>query len=280
MARDAKQTRFVLLAPARRMPPGVFHNTQSDHQRYRSLLAGVQRFRGSVYRADGAIPASALTADGRHKSSADDRSWHLVSLDENGQVCACLRYLEESHSSGFDGLLVRHAAVSNSPAGLQFRHAVEGERARAWRLGLRFGEVGGWAVDEKRRRTCESIRIILAMYGLLELLGGCIGVATATWRHQSAGILRRIGLTALECGGAELPPYFDPYYGCQMEVLRYDSRNPNPKYQEAVWEFASSLTAMPVVYAGGLRMAIHEVLGGFGLPAAEPSMASWAQPAI
>lgn len=262
------------------MPPSIFRNTQGDQQRYRGLLAGVQRFRGSVYLADGAIPATALTADGRHKSCADDRAWHLASLDENGQVCACMRYLEESHAGGFDSLLVRHAAVSNSPAGLQFRHAVEEERARARRLGLHFGEVGGWAVEEKRRRTCESIRILLAMYGLLELLGGCIGVATATWRHQSASILRRIGLTALECGGAELAPYFDPYYGCQMEVLRYDSRNPNPRYRETVWEFAASLTAVPVVYAGGLRMAIHEVMGDFDLAAAEPSLASWAAPPI
>ena len=236
----------------------------------------MQRFRGSVYLADGAIPKTALTVDGRHRSSVDDRCWHLLSLDDDGQVCACLRYLEETDAAGFDSLLVRHAAVSSSTIGPQFRVAVEGERARARRLGLRFGEVGGWAVDERRRHTYQPVQILLGMYALLELLGGSLGVATATWRHQSAAILRRIGLAALECGGAELQPYFDPYYSCQMEVLRYDSRSPNQKYQEAVWEFAARLMAAPVVCDGPSRMGLRNILENFDLPVVEPALAQYA----
>lgn len=83
--------------------------------------------------------------------------------------------------------------------------------------------------------------------GLLECLGSCTGVATATFRHGSAPILRRIGLRPLSADGVELPPYFDPRYGCQMQVLRFDSRFPNPKYREMVAEFRSSLTTAPVI---------------------------------
>src|SRR5437016_6010409 len=83
------------------------------------------------------------------------------------------------------------------------------EMQRARRLQMRFGEVGGWAVAEEHRWTLEPLRIILAAYGLGQLLGGCAGVATATMRHKSASILRRIGLNSLRWDGAELPPYYD-----------------------------------------------------------------------
>ena len=48
-------------------------------------------------------------------------------------------------------------------------------------------------------------------------------------------------------GGEELPPYFDPHYGCQMEVLEYDSRFPNPKYRDKVVELSACLAQAPLV---------------------------------
>jgi hypothetical protein len=69
----------------------------------------------------------------------------------------------------------------------------------------------------------------------------------ATFRHSSAMILRRIGLTSMMADGQELPPYFDPHYNCQMEVLRFDSRQPNPKYAALVSEISELLAVAPVV---------------------------------
>jgi len=94
---------------------------------------------------------------------------------------------------------------------------------------------------------------VLAAYGLANLLGGCLGVATATWRHKSATILRRIGLSALESDGAELPPYFDPKFDCQMELLRFDSRRPNPRFAKSVGELAASLNRAPVFVQSPVR---------------------------
>jgi len=176
--------------------------------------------------------------------------------------------VEESDADDFDSLLVRHAAAADSDLGTAYRIAVERELVRARREGLRFGEVGGWAVDAKLRNSTESIRILLAMYGLLELLGGCLGVATATWRHQSAAILRRIGLSALESDGMELPPYFEPFYDCQMELLRFDSRHPNARYQDTVRDFSMTLRTAPVYVADpdAVRPAVRESWDGFDLP--------------
>jgi hypothetical protein len=126
-------------------------------------------------------------------------------------------------------------------------------RARQMRMG--FGEVGGWAVAEGRRLTLEAIGILLATYGLLELLGGCMGVATATFRHSSATILRKIGLSSLDAGGVELQPYFDPSYGCEMEVLQFDSRFPSSKYISWVKELAVILKDAPIICRSGMAAA-------------------------
>jgi hypothetical protein len=117
----------------------------------------------------------------------------------------------------------------------------------ARRFSLGFGEVGGWAVSENHRWTPESLRIVLATYGLLELLGSCAGVATATFRHHSATILQRIGLSTLRSDGEEIKPYYDPQYGCLMQILQFDSRSPNAKYRGWISELMSELAVAPVI---------------------------------
>ncbi|MEO8593934.1 MAG: hypothetical protein ABI759_11485 [Candidatus Solibacter sp.] len=226
----------------------------------------MQRFRGQIYLTDGAITRRDLTGDGRHRSEVDEESWHVISLDRSGRVCACLRFLEESTLHNFDDLLVSRAAAARSSQGRGFRRAVEQEISGAREGGVRFGEVGGWAVAEEYRNGPEPLRIILATYGLLELLGSCIGVATATWRHHSAQILRRIGLTPLLVDGSVLAPYHDPAYDCEMEVLRFDSRLPNPKYLGMVKELAASLIGAPLFCQGSPRTVAETGLRAFEFP--------------
>jgi hypothetical protein len=228
----------------------------------------MQRFRGKVYHSDGAIEANELTPDGRHDVSLDHQSWHVLSLDPNGKVCSCLRFLDAKYARGFDDLSIRHSALAQCPTlGGRFREAVEQAMQHARRMKLSFGEVGGWAVAESFRRTTEPLRIILATYGLLNLLGGSAGVATATFRHSSAMILRKIGLSSILADGRELPPYFDPQYRCQMEVLQFDSRYPNPKYGDLVCELSADLLDAPVICRDFFPTPRHSVLEGFGVAA-------------
>jgi hypothetical protein len=266
LSRIRKQARFVVLPPSSSTLdiPSVFRNVQADGDRYDELFAAMQRFRGNIYRADGAIPASALTSDGRHKVPIDEESWHVLSIDGQGQIVACLRYLDESHADSFHHLWVKHAAISRCPAmGWKFRSEVENRLRRTRHEGIGFGEVGGWAVAEGHRGTVEPLRIILATYGLLELLGGCSGLATATFRHSSATILQRIGLTSILAGGEEMAPYYDPSYQCQMQVLQFDSRNPAEKYRPMVRELAGMLTMAPVVRRESFVSSLKGVFRGF-----------------
>jgi hypothetical protein len=270
------QTSFVVLPPARLQAPSLFRNAEVDPVRHDALVAEMQRFRGMVYAGDGAVQKSDLTSDGRHKLAVDERSWHVLSLDRANRVSACLRYVDESRASDFDDLWIRHAALSRLPAlGRKFRGAVESGMKLARRLGMGFGEVGGWAVAEAHRHTIEPLRIILATYGLLRLLGGALGVATATFRHGSAPILRRIGLTSLAAGGEELPPYFDPHYGCEMEVLQFDSRHPAAKYENWVAELAAALAMAPVICREKIKSTLHPVWRNLDLRPEPALVPSW-----
>jgi hypothetical protein len=271
-SRYRTQTRFVILPPSRLAVTSSFRNVETNNRRHDELFAEMQRFRGSVYSADGAIQADQLTADGRHKMAIDEESWHILSLD-NGRVVSCLRFLDETTASGFDDLWIRHAALANCPSlGRRFRRAVEEgmERARHSRMG--FCEVGGWAVAESHRRTLEPVRLIVAACGLAELLGGCTGVATATFRHNSAMILRRIGLHPLRSNGQELPPYYDPHYRCQMQVLQFDSRRPNPKYSDWFDEITGQLATTPVIARESFVSSLQGFVRGFEIPS-EPALA-------
>jgi len=272
--RSRNQTRFVVLAPTRSATLGPFCNLEPDRRLHDNLFAEMQRFRGTIYARDGAVPQSLLSPDGRHELPVDRRSWHVLSLDRDHRVCACLRYLDESHAAGFDELWVRHAAITREPgAGRRLRGAVEAGMRAARGMGMGFGEVGGWAVAEHHRFTVEALRIVLATYGLLRLLGDAMGVATATFRHGSAPILRRIGLESLAAEGEELPPYFDPHYGCRMEVLQFDSRRPAARYEAWVQELARDLAAAPVICRERPKAADERAWSGLDLTP-EPALAA------
>jgi hypothetical protein len=267
------QTQFLILPPLKAVLPDAFRNVETDTTRHDNLLAGVQRLRGSVYLQEGAIRPEDLTADGRHEVDVDQHSWHVLSLDRAGQVTSCLRYLDERRAARFDNLWIRKAALALCPQqGGRFRIAVEREMGRARQMHMGFGEVGGWAVAESHRRTLEPVGILLATYGLLELLGGCLGVATATFRHSSAMILRKIGLTSLLAEGEELKPYFDPAYGCQMEVLRFDSRFPGAKYAGWVAELSNILRDAAVICRSGMTATLGGAWKPLGIPGMERSL--------
>lgn len=237
-----------MLAPPSFRETGTFHRVENHTPRYDVLLAEAQRLRGRVYLEDGAVEPRQLTADGRHVQKADRMSWHLLSVNEEGRVLACARYLSHDSRASFRALAVHHSAIAKCKTwGARFRTAVEEELGAARSRDLPYVELGGWALSEELRCTTEAVRMIVAMYGLAELLGGALGISTATTRHGSSSILRRIGGKSLFGDGAALPPYYDPSYRCQMEVLRFDSAEPSPRYAGWIEECRAHLPYVPVV---------------------------------
>jgi hypothetical protein len=242
--------RLILLAPSASEIPAVFYNRYQDAGLHDRLLREMQRLRGGVYLRDGAIEASQLTRDGRHSVAADSASWHLLTVDSENRVRGCARYLPYPNSVGFVDLGIRTCPLAqHDRLSGKFRSAVETQLSIARRDDIACVEVGGWALAEDSRASMEALRVALSSYALADLLGGCIGFTTATTKHSSSSILRRLGGKPLNVSGFEIPSYYDPQYKCEMEMLCFDSRQLNPRYRAWAEELQSELMTAPMVFA-------------------------------
>ncbi|HEY1754155.1 MAG TPA: hypothetical protein VGG72_02075 [Bryobacteraceae bacterium] len=240
--------RLVVLAPPEVRIPGSFTRVENSSRQHEHLLRSLQRLRARLYTQDGAIRASEVSRDGRHRHPADERGWHLLALDANGEVGGCSRYVSYPNTVAFAQLGVRKAALAHSPEwGPALRRAIDSEITHARERGLAYVEVGGWALDPALRGSVEAVRIALATYSLARLLGGCIGITTATRRHCSSAILRKIGGRRVQIGAAEIPAYHDPQYACEMELLRFDSSEPNPRFEGWIEDLRSYLTTTLII---------------------------------
>ncbi len=242
--------KLLLLAPPEARIPRRFVDVRVDSRRHERLLRQMQRFRGRLYAEDNAIFPSDLSSDGRHQLPVDGRAWHLLALDDAGDICTSVRYVVHSNTIAFQHLGIQDAALAHSVQwGTQLRAAVDSQMELARSRGLSFVELGGWALAPELRHTAEALRIALATYSLARVLGGCIGITTATERHHSASILQRIGGMPLSLQGVELPLYYDPQYRCRMQVLRFDSSKLNPRFEPWVTDLSSCIEALPVIRA-------------------------------
>jgi hypothetical protein len=211
-------------------------------------MSQMQRLRGAVYLRDGAVTQSELLADGRHRQLIDDTSWHVLVIDKKGRVCGGARCNESPNHIAFSRLGIARSGMAQSDVwGMKLREAVEADLRLARARDVSYVEFGGWALTEELRCSTEGLRIALAMYGLAQNLGGCIGVSNATRRHRSSSILRRIGGLPLIADGVELPAYYDSQYTCEMEILRFDSAAPNPRYEPWIGEIRAHLLTTPVI---------------------------------
>jgi hypothetical protein len=242
--------KIVILAPELTRVPVSMRFAACDSESHAVLLHKMQQLRGRVYADDGAIHSSQLTADGAHCQPVDGRSWHVLSVEEDGSVSGCVRFLQHNSTVRFGQLWVSDAAIARSNYwGRKVRAAVEDEVSRARKSGLAYTEVGGWAVTPEKRCRIQALRVALTGYALGQLIGGTLGISTVTVRNHSSEILRRIGGASLSCGNEEIPTYFDPYYGCHMELLRFDSRAPSPKFLPLIHNLRAELQNAPVICA-------------------------------
>lgn len=242
--------------PNRRLllaPPSAVHSAHlfktwiSDPRVHQTRLAELQRLRGAIYLEDNAIQRDALDADGRHHLPGDDRSWHVLALDESGRIQGCIRSLPFDPTVNFGELAVRQTPLAACEIwGQRLQEAVEYELERARDMAVSFFEIGGWALAKQIRCTRAALHTALSAYALVQILGGGVGLALATARNQSASILKRIGGQTLRSGDYEMPQYFDPRYGCQMEALAFNSNQPLPGLGRQVNAICNQLSQVPV----------------------------------
>jgi hypothetical protein len=211
-------------------------------------MDAIQRFRGKSYLQDGALRPDNLTPDGRHCQRADYDSWHLVVQDQHGEVITCARY-HPIKDPRFESTVASKSALAHSPEWQgKLKRVVEDSIGRANAQGANFAELGGWCVAQSARNSCQALRSVLCMYALGEILGGCIGLSTATTRHSSSSILQRLGAQKAALNGEVLPRYFEPAFDCEMELLQFDSNRPAARYASQIAEYNHMMkTEMRVV---------------------------------
>jgi hypothetical protein len=239
--------KLMLLAPPGARIPVAFKRARVDQPHYWDRLHEMQRLRGRIYLQDGAIDESALI-DGRHQSDQDHFSWHLLVLDQRERICGSARFHEHSRTALLSDLNAARCALARSPEWSgALASALKGELAFSMKLGLPLVELGGWALDDEVRGTAEAVRVALGTYAFWQMSGGAVCISTATHRHCASSILRRIGGQPLSHETTELPVYNDPQYDCDMELLKFYSWAPNPRYAGWVEQMKEELTEISIV---------------------------------
>jgi hypothetical protein len=169
-------------------------------------------------------------------------------VDPKGEVTGCAWYLEHTDRVRLQDLRVNRCPLAQSIGWRTvLKRAIAAETTRAREAGLGYVEVGGWAVSRFGQIAAEGLLLALAGYSLGRLHGGVLGLTTATVRHCSSTILRRIGGRSLESLGVTLPSYFDPHYRCEMEILQFDSRVPDSRYERLIERLTERLANVPVL---------------------------------
>jgi len=254
---EALDRHMVILAPPQATGTAALGSVSFDPERHQQLLHQMQRLRGAIYLRGGNVTEAQLTADGRHQTPEDERAWHLLMTDAAGHVTSCVLYLEHDVDTvTMDDLRVRHCPLVHDERWQSTLFgAVSSEIAKARRLGLAYAEIGGLAVDESRRCSTDSLMLALATYALGRLRGGALGITTANVAHSCSSILRRLGGASLEHRGTEIPAYFDERYDTEIELLRFDSRNPSLKYTGIIDQVRRRLLSVPTLSTVAIRPA-------------------------
>ena len=241
---------FQLLAPSASKLTQKFSNAVMEHGTHTQWLNSMQVLRGRIYLSDGAIDRSDLDCQGRHSMSGDRQAWHLLLVDADQELIGCVRYLLYEPSAEYHNLKALDSAIArHSHWGPKVRRALNADLTGAFENSLYYAEVGGWALAEKWRNTKAALEMLLGSFALGSLWGGCLGCCTATVRHSSASILRRFGGVSFKADGESIPSYEDPAYGCEMELLRFDYRNPAPRFAPMIKPLIATLARSPVITA-------------------------------
>jgi hypothetical protein len=256
----------LLLAPTS-LNPGPFRRMLVDPSIYRARLAEAQRLRGRIALQEGAVDRTQLLADGRHVQEADRHGWHLLTLDAQGHVAACMRYVPYGGAARFHDLSISRSSLAQSMTwGEKLRSAVETDLRSARQRGCAYVELGGWVISEALRCTTEALRMIATAYAFAQLCGGALGLTTASTRRCSASILKRIGGQQMQARGVDLPSFYDAHYRCHMEVLRFDSSRPNPRYRRWMDACRSGLENVPVICSEPADVRPMEMIAHKGNP--------------
>jgi hypothetical protein len=239
---------MIILAPRHVGATCSFSGFRADPDHHESLLRQMQALRAQVYLADRAIQESDLDQHGRHVVECDHESWHLLAVDTAEKPVGCLRLFLHPRDVRCDSLRFYRATLAYGREWApKVASAIEAELRRAAAHDQAIVEIGGWAVAKQFRHTTTALKLVLGTFAWAQIIGGCRGIGTATVRNHSSSILRRVGGSRLKSAAVEIPAYYDPAHGCEMEILRFDE--PAPAFVKLVSEIREQLKTASTIGA-------------------------------
>jgi hypothetical protein len=243
---------LTVVAPSVAHVPEWLSNALVNDAMYQNMIDEIQRFRGNVYVHDKAIPASSLDKEGRHYSDYDYQAWHIIFRDRREDLCGAIRVgLVSCTDTDVEDLQVlRFLAKMPDDQRTPLEAAVRGFLGNCRLLQPSICEPGAWAVAEDVRKGRLAPVLAASIWSLLRVVGGASGVATATTRHGSADILKKMGGFDLILNGVPLVPFYDSYHACYMELVGFDSSYLNPRLEATVTEVQEYMGLLPIITRG------------------------------
>jgi hypothetical protein len=247
---SSNSSSFVLLAPSDGVVPAAFQSVWRDQAEYNRVLTQMQKMRGRVALAEGAVLEKDLRPGRRHEMAGDTESWHIIKVRGEGQMLGCARILVHPERAPYSSLrLSRSPLATHHHWSDRIRQSVEEDMRRARQARLRVVEPGGWVVEEPLKFKADAISIALSAFAWSQLAGGCLAYVTATVKHKSSAILRRLGGDSIRFEGQEMPRYYDPEYRTEMELVRLETRSLNSRFESTMAPLRELLAESPVIQA-------------------------------
>ena len=245
---------IVLVAPNRECVPEKFSNVIEDAVSYSRLIEDIQKFRGRIYFDERAIPESSLGSDGRHILDIDLKSWHMIVISANDKkILGVMRSYMHDLKNEIDLDSVQAFKLTqrlNSKERERYEQAMIRFINCASARAQFFAESGGWAVDRREQKRTLSTLVMAALSTLLHVSGTTVGLGTATERNNSSEILKKLGGFSIEdANGEVLPPFFDMYYNCEMEILGFYSESFCKPIENTTLDIVSNLHRVRVLTA-------------------------------
>ncbi len=243
--------RLVFLAPPGEKPK--FGSVCADGKRWKRLFARAGLVRANAYLADGAIRPDEVDADGSFKLPIDERSWHVLLVDDDDEVSATLRMtvlpLDMNRRNG----RLPHVAESLARSGedpWRTRMAVElflSECSLAHgRVRPEFVVVGGWAASPQTAPPNAGAEVALCTWAFSALSDVAAGICVASERHGAHGQLIRTGAEPIRSIGDD-GLYFDPAYGCRVALLGFRVFQVAPSFRRVVNYITKRVSTCEVV---------------------------------
>ena len=156
-------------------------------------------------------------------------------LASDGQVCGTLRVTVHRSGCRVSDLAAFSCALFFEPEWKwRSKRILLAFLQRAWTAGLYVAETGGWALGKNLRGGKKGALLALSGWAITRLVGGAKILGIVTTRCGASRLTKYLGGSELRDEQGYVPPYFDWRYGCEMEVIEFDSRQVNPIFETSV----------------------------------------------